>query len=177
MVRNVQGSRRSFVRRAYSILHANHFVDVPLTLREVRRNLIRDGAIGRRRGKLRFTPSSRLKFWSQHGFPTHWTDLPSPARSRMIRAIFFGFAKEVFQTQKGWEKRDLHEIVPEVQKKIAALMRAQEDCLIKDEVELGKSLSPSWIETLHRRIDRRGNFFSILEGVNDYLSHGPFDLH
>jgi hypothetical protein len=141
----------------------------------MRKGLLRRGHIYRSKGKVGFTSTARVHYWMKNGFPLHWNDLSISRRMRLVKTIILVQSEDVLRTQKGWERRQFVDMIPEIRKRLGARMTELENKVIEDEIEMGRTPSTSWADTLMKRNERRTNFISILEGASEYLQYGPVD--
>lgn len=175
MPRNIRDSRRRFIQRAWAALHTNTPEELLFTRAEMRKALLRRGHIYRSNGKVGFTTTARVRYWTKNGFPLHWNDLSISRRMNVVRTIVAVQMEEVLRTLKGWSRRHMADMIPEVQKRLSMRMGELEKQVIEDEVEMNRTPSASWADTLQKRNERRTNFISILEGASEYLRNGPID--
>lgn len=157
------------------MFHGSKPEELSFTLPQMRKSLLHGGRIYRSNNRIRFTLSARMQYWNKHGFPTHWNDLSIARRLRLVKTIMAVQTKELLQSQRGWDRRSFLDMIPEIRKQLSLRMQELEKQVTADEIELGRTRSTSWADTLRKRNQRRTNFISILEGTYEYLQSGPLD--
>lgn len=175
MARNIRDSRRKFIQRAWDMLHVSKPQEINFSLSQMRKTLLRRGHIHHSNRKVGFTSTARMHYWMSKGFPLHWNDLSFSRRMRLAKTIIAVQGEEVLRSQKGWDRRHLADMIPEIRRQLGVRMTELENRVIEDEIEMSRTPSLSWAETLMKRNELRTNFISVLEGVEEYLRNGPID--
>ncbi len=171
--RNIQGSRRNFVRRAWDLLNPS-FQEERFTIPQLRKSLHRGGLIKRERQRMLFTRSAHMRHWLANGMPVDYRDLPPARKALVVNTILRVLAFGILRSQKGWELREQGELTPVLQRRITELIREQEEKMIQEEIEMGGTRSSSRAETLHRRVTRRNNLISALDAASENLRNRPW---
>ncbi len=171
--RNIQGSRRNFVRKAWDLLNPS-LQEERFTIPQLRKSLHRGGLIKRERQRMSFTRSAHVRHWLANGLPVDYRDLPPARKAWVVNTLLRVLAFGILRSQKGWELREPGELTPVMQRRITDLIREQEEKMVRDEIEMGGMQSQSRMNTLHRRITRRNNLISALDAASDSLRNHPW---